>query len=442
MTTVRVINQAANLIQTQTTTVAGTWLATETVKLTINNVDFVITIGTLVTAAQVATTIMQAFMGTPFTDTSASCQPTIAQKGAQSIPTMTEITATNPSAGVVLFTGDIAGKPFVMASTTTSASGTVTDASVLAATGGKFWDNQDNYATNSVPVNNDALVLDSGDNTTGLLYNLTTGIQLVSMDVTAGFLGDIGLAEINLDNRQATYSEYRTPRYLTFANNSVTTTYTIGQGLGGGSQRLFIDALAGQSIVNVFATGQREVPAVPPFLFKGTHASNKLTNINGDVGIAYFQGESATIAALISGGGANSNARTYCGAGVTLTTVTMGGGVLETHSAVTTANCYGGEWTHRAGNVTTMNVKGGKVIWQSNTTTPTITTLTVDDGGTFDKSQDDRPLTITNALLLYKGSTFLDPNGTVILSGGYQLVGCSIDDVTLDLGPNRSFTVS
>ena len=42
-------------------TVAGTWAAGDTATITINGKSLVVTIGSLVTTAQVATTIVQAF---------------------------------------------------------------------------------------------------------------------------------------------------------------------------------------------------------------------------------------------------------------------------------------------------------------------------------------------------------------------------------------------
>jgi hypothetical protein len=417
-----------------TITVAGTWVAAETITLTIASVEFVITIGSLVTTTQVATTIKEAVNGTTLTDTTATCLPTIAQGGAQVIPMFSELTATSSGAVVTI----TSSKEFTLASTETSTSGTVTDASVSSADGLYHFGNQDNWSGNTVPVDTDTIVFDAGSR--GPLYGLLPAIQPAAVEIPNSFLGKIGLAEINIDNPAKTYSETRT-KYLTFDDNSATTTYTIGHGVGTGSGRLRLSAGAGQAVWNVRGSGTRELTSTPCVLLIGTHASNELNNFDGDVGVAFYGGETSTLATLRNGSGARSVAKTWCGSGVTLSscTVTMNGGTLTTNSAISAANVYEGTWTHRAGNVATVNVDGGTVNWEAGSAT--ITTLRI-GSATFDKSRDPRPLTVTNAVLLYAGATLNDPNGTITFSGGITLVRCTLDDVTLNLGPNRTYTIS
>jgi hypothetical protein len=44
---------------------------------------------------------------------------------------------------------------------------------------------------------------------------------------------------------------------------------------------------------------------------------------------------------------------------------------------------------------------------------------------------------------MYKDSTFVDQNGSLTLSGGFQSVGCKVGDVReIDFGFNRNFTVA
>lgn len=438
MATRRFTPNAAPIYQTDTLTIGGTWLAGETVTITIANVDFVVTIGSLVTTAQVATTIKQAFNGETLTDTDASCIPTIAQGGAQAIPAFAEIGATVASS-VVTFTGKTAGKPYVLATTEGSTSGTVADASVTAAVGPSHFSQQDNWSGNTVPVDNDAIVIDQGEGE--ILHGLTPAIQPASVEIPQSFLGMVGLAAINADVTYKPYTEYRTD-YLTFDDNSATTTYTIGHGAGGGSGRIKINAGAGQSNWVVRGSGTRELTSTPCVLIKGSHASNELNNWNGDVGVAFYSGETAVIATLRTGNGVASSAQTYCGAGVTLSgcTVTMNGGTMTTNSAISSVTISNGTWTHRAGNVTTLNVDGGTVYWEAGSAT--ITTLKVGTDGIFDKSRDSRPLTVTNAVQLYKGATISDPNGTITFTGGFKLNRCRLEDVTLDLGPDRTYTVT
>lgn len=438
MATRRFTPNAAPVFQVDTLTIGGTWLAGETVTITIANVEFVVTIGSLVTTAQVATTIKQAFNGETLTDTDASCTPTIAQGGAQAIPAFAEIGAT-VSGSVVTFTGRTAGKPYVLATTEGSASGTVSDSSVTSAVGPAFFSQQDNWSGNTVPVDNDAIVIDQGSGQ--LLHGLTPAIQPASVEIPLSFLGVVGLAAINADVSYKPYTEYRT-EYLTFDDNSVNASYTIGHGAGSGSGRIKLDCGAGQATWVVRGSGTRELSSTPAVLLKGTHSSNELNNLNGDVGIAFYSGETAAIATLRTGNGVSSAAQTYCGAGVTLSgcTATMNGGTMTTNSAISSVTISNGTWTHRAGNVTTLNVDGGTVYWEAGGAT--ITTLRVGTSGIFDKSRDSRPLTVTNAVQLYKGATINDPNGTITFSAGFKLNRCRLADVTLNLGPDRTYTVT
>lgn len=432
----RLLNNAAATRNVHTITIAGTWVAADTITITIGGVALVITVGSLVTVTQIAVTVVQAILGTTFTDTTAVVAPA---NGGQTLPMFTEFTATS-ALGVVTLTASTTGKPFTVTTTKSSTSGTVADAETIAATGPLFFSNAVNFSGATVPVDNDTITIDSGN--VGLTYGLTTSIQPLVYNQTQGFTGDIGLAQINLDSRQNSYAEYRTPQYLTFDDNSATCVYTIGEGQGAGSQRTKIDAGAGQGTFVIIASGQRELQNVPAILLKGTHTSNSLTVRDGDVGVAFYDGETSTFATINMGSGINSQGRLVCGTGTTLSscTIAMIGGTLETNSAISVVNIYGGEWTHQNGNVATLNAFGGKVIWKANSAT--ITTLAVGSSGTFDKSQDARPLTVTNVVKIYKGATLRDPYKTITFSAGIQLVDCTLDDVTLDVGPNRTVTVS
>jgi hypothetical protein len=114
MATLRWKPASLNKKQTYTITVANTWAQNDTATITIDNVAFIVTIGTLVTTAQVATTIQQALSGTTLTDTSASCTIAVADGGAALIPQFSEFTATVSSSVVTLTgngTGALAGRP-------------------------------------------------------------------------------------------------------------------------------------------------------------------------------------------------------------------------------------------------------------------------------------------------------------------------------------------
>src|SRR5690349_5313370 len=165
MATLRWKPASLNKRQTYTITIANTWAQNDTATITIDNVAFVVTIGTLVTTAQVATTIQQALSGTTLTDTSASCTISIADGGAASIPQFSEFTATVSSSVVTLTangSGALAGKPFTVSVTeSTAGTGTAAGAAGITATSQYHASEVDNWG-NAAPADNDTLVWDEG----------------------------------------------------------------------------------------------------------------------------------------------------------------------------------------------------------------------------------------------------------------------------------------
>lgn len=433
MSTRRWLGTAKKVKQVSTITIGGTWLAAETITVTIGTVDLVLTIGTLVTTAQVATSLQQAWAGTTLTDTTAASSPAISDGGGVYLGQFAGITATVLNS-VVTLTGTL-GRPFTFAVNKSSTSGTVAGATTTSATGPNFFSDADNWSGNAVPVDNDTVVFDSGN--VDCLYGLEPAIQPAAYIQTRGYSGKIGLPDTNVDTAAKPYSEYRTT-HLTFDNNSVTCAYTIGQGTGQGSGRTRIDAGGGQSTVAVYSTGTAETTGVPAFRFLGTHASNAFTALGGDCGIADIPGQVATIATLRSvGSSQGSSPILVVGSGVTLTTTTVDGGAVTINCAATTVTQSGGTLTWRDGAITTLTVKDGTCYHFGS---GTVTTLKVYKA-TFDRSGDDRAVTVTNAVQLYAGFSFLDPNAGVTASAGYVL-NCRLADGKFDVGVGRTVTVS
>jgi hypothetical protein len=433
--------KAKNVTQVNTVTIANTWAANDTITITVDGIEFVVTIGSLVTTSQVATTLYEAFNGSgSLTDTTASCSPTMAQGGAQAIPQLKEIVATVSSA-VVTLTARTSGKPFTITVTeTTAGTGTATGATATAATGQNFWDNADNWSGDTVPVDDDVVVFNSG--AISCKYNLTTAIQPAQVIVTKGYTGTIGLPEINIDSSSYPYNEYRT-KYLTFDDNSVTCTYDLAYGEGSGSGLIRISAGAGQSIFNTYGTGSRLVTGQPTILLIGTHAANVLNTPQGDVGVAFFASETSTLVAIRCGNGTTSGATVVCGSGVTLTSavIDVHGGNLTVNSATASAdvdiNSNGTFTALGTGAHADIDVQNGTCNYF---TSGTLTTLAVRSAGVFNK--DSRAATITNAIQLYKGATLKDPNKAITASGGYKLNGCVPIDVTWNVGTDRTYAVT
>ena len=440
MATCRWIGNSLNRKQVTRITVANTWTAADTYTLTIDNIDFILTIGTLVTTAQVATTIFQALTGTTFTDTTASCTIPVADGGAFLIPQFSEFTATNNTASQVDLTGNgstpaaLAGKPFTIAVTGdgTASTGTAAISSITVPTSQYHADQVDNYSGNALPTGGtDTLIFDNGS--VDMRWGLDYATTLTAITKYKSYSGNVGLPEVNTDNASKPYHEYRTT-YLT-CTGCTTANLEVGEGTGSG--RFKLNTGTGQSAINVFGRGQRVETGVPCILWKGTHASNTLSNIAGDVGVAFFGGETATVATLVNGDGPQSQANTVCGTGCTLTTVTMNGGTLETNSAITTANQFGGlAWVHKSGTVTTANIYGGTHYPNGAATYTTLNLF----GGTFDASKGNTSFT-ASTINIYKGAKYIDPQGR---SGNpaFVLKGCTLADVTIVLPANKTITYS
>src|SRR3972149_4873907 len=101
----RWLGRAGAVAEVNTITIALTWAAGDTITVTINAKDLLVTIGTLVTTAQVATTLKQAWEGETFTDTTATVRPA---GGGPDFTEYAEITAT-VSGSVGTLTGDTGG---------------------------------------------------------------------------------------------------------------------------------------------------------------------------------------------------------------------------------------------------------------------------------------------------------------------------------------------
>lgn len=440
MATKRWTGNALAVKQVTTIAVTGTWATNDTATITINGKDLTVTVGAAVTVAGVVAAIVAAINATSATDGVIGTESR--NVGGQEIPELTEVVASGSTSPITLTAVD-AGKPFtVTTSETTAGDGELGDPSnTTAATGPNHWDNADNWSTGSLPADTDDVVIDTGD--ISILYGLDQGaITLTSLTVTAGFTGTIGLPELNVDSTTNTYREYRS-RYLTLGNaaDANPTAITIGEGDGNGSGRIKLDSADSQVTLNVLGTGTRLESAVPSLLWKGTHASNVVNVTRGQVGVAQYAGETATVATLRVGFVNNQagDSIVYCGSGTTLTTVNQTGGILTTNSNVTTVNQTGGELIHQAGTLGTLNCDAGEVRYLS---TGTLTTANVGSGGTLDFRRDMRGRTVTNCNL-YEGSSYFDPNGTVTHTNGIDLIRCTPADlVAFAIPPHRTITLS
>ena len=339
------------------------------------------------------------------------------------------ITWSVPSGSTIRGTADIAGIPFTAALTETGAgTGAVTDFSATTANAGpNDWSTASNWDTGVVPVDNDDVIIENS--AVSILYGLAqSSIDLTSLTIQSTFTGTIGLPRTNADG----YVEYR-PTYLQIGSalSSIT---------GSGSGRIKIDNGTDQGAVYIYGSGTRAETGIPSILLLGSHASQAVTINKGDVGIGFFGGETAVVAALNVGYMSQqaSDSKLAIGSGVTLTALTINGGVTTCNSAATTIVQEAGTLTiGEDATATTLTVRGGTCYYNSSGTTTTGNAV----GGVLDFRQDSRGRTFTNANV-YKGATIYDPMASVTWTNGLDLQQTGLEAVTLQLGPHRTWTPS
>ena len=368
---------------------------------------------------------------------------TFSQTG-NNIGEFARITATVASS-VVTLTADDGGVPFTLSvSESTAGTGIATEATATAATGPNHFSNADNWSGDTVPVDGDDVVFDSGDS--DCLYGLATAIQPASISITQGYTGRIGLPKTNEDEPTLPYDEYR-EEYFQLTNDVGTSSSIIefGSGAGTGSGRIKLDLNdAGNITVNVFDSGQREETDVPAILLKGTDADTILNLNRGDVGVAFFDGESGHLATVRVGYIDNQagDSQLVLGSGVDLTNsaLSISGGAVQIDSTTSsgTIDMYEGELTILSGAHADIDIDGGVCYYRS---TGTATTIRVGGGGTLNFTRDINARTVTNCEL-HAGGSILDPFKSVTWTNGVDVTRAGLGEVTLDLGVHLTLTPS
>lgn len=390
-----------------TLTVALTWAALDTATVTINSKPLVLTVGSLVTTAQVAQSISEMMSGTTFTDTTASASETGNEVGEFQELSETVV------ASVVRVLGE-KGKPFTLtASEVTAGSGTVTQAVSIAANGPFFWDSVNNWGGSAIPADADVIYIDNSD--VNILYGmLQSAIEPAAMYIAMSYTGQIGLPETNQNG--SPYLEYR-PAYLQIGPAIL----QIGAGLGTGSGRIKIDCTSDICALTVINSGS-SIDELPAILWKGTNAGNTLIMQGGSLGIGVFGSEVATLSTFTVNGGT-----LILGAGVTLSgALVVNAGNVTINSAIAgSLTVNGGTVTiNGTGAVAQLTILGGTVIYNTNGTLGGATVI--GGSGTLDFGQDSRATTVTNPIDMYGlNSLGLDPKkrlGAIVVDGNQGAV--------------------
>ena len=418
MATRRWRGDAVPVADVWTITPGGT-IGTETFTMTINGKDVTYT-------AQSGDTVALVVAGL------------VAAWNNSTIPEFAEATAVNSTTHATI-TMDAAGVPMVV-TCTASGSATLTPSNTTAATGPNFFSNADNWTGGAVPVDGDTVVFDSGG--VSCKYGISqSALTPAAFTVTMGFTGEIGLPESNV-SVGGTYREYRT-KFLTWCDSgdATNTSVRIGDGVGSGSGRLRLSFNTGRVTGMILNSGQRTDEGEPAITIQGSNANSEWNVLRGDVGFAFYAGESTQMATLRVGYIDNpiGDARVECGADLaTLTLVELSGGETALRSAVTTLSMWAGICSQYAGAVATLSIDGGTYYPKG---TSTVTTLNLGSGGNFDRRQDARDMTITNTNF-YEGFEYHDPNDTITNTNGIDFIRTTPAGGVFDVAPNKTWTAS
>ena len=347
----------------------------------------------------------------------------------------TEITFTNPSAGVVVATASVPGTPF--ANVLGTSAGLVLSTGNGLANGITTVHTKDNKSPSDVndaqnwlrvnlsttpPAKTRALPQSTADvvvadTSVPMLWNLDqlAAVQFNTYQRYQSFTSAIGLPENNPSGYtewRATYFKFVGPQGSVPAGGLV---MTLGVGAGQGPGRERYDVGSQQTTLNILAAGSAADEYGVRFL--GVHTANAFKLLgNVSLGIATGLGEKASLSSSTVDGGATVG----IGPNVTWTaasTLTMlGGSAILNAAPVTVAMNNGAQTTFETDGLTwpTVTAQGGCTLtWLAG---GTITTLTMTTGCTLDKSSDARALTITNSTIDGDSCQFVDPLNALVFT--------------------------
>lgn len=443
---VRWTGNAQDVAQVSTIAASGTWATGDTATVTCNKKSVTVTVGTAVTTADVVAALAAAINATSATADLVGDETR--NVGGQQILEFTEIVA-SASGSTLTLASVTPGIPFtVTRGEATAGSGALGAVTAVTAATGKHWlNNADNYEGGALPSDGDSLYVDAGG--VSILYGLdyfranSVGVDLI---VSTDFTGSIGRPLLTA----AGYQDYRLPRYLLFEGDSKDIDFIPGV-LGVSPQgSVWID-LQDQELVDVTVAATRGSGLAPNIFIAGADASNltnRLTVSSGSVAIepdeaATDPAKFAAFSGIVVGtpAGDPSDARVFIGRNAQLcmtSTIAVHSGVLTTYAgtevatdqAVTTI--YGGEFhTLAAGDNYSFDVRSGGSLYIKGSGTFDAITLR---GGRLDLSQATATQAI-NVLKAYAGSSIIDPNDRGV--NGFDMVGCTLSQLTLDLPANR-----
>ena len=329
-------------------------------------------------------------------------------------------------------TGSATGAGTPPGSNTATSPATLSTATVTSSAGPNDASVAANWSSGSLPTTGDTILITG--TSVSILYGLNTfsAVTVALLQIDGSFTGTIGLP----DRNSSGYYEYRQTFFRVNA-----TTVTIGANGGSGSGRIRLNLGTVATAISVYATASPLDTGLTALQIQGSNSSNTLYAYQGSIGLAIQTGLTAQFATVSVSfvNNKSSDVSLFGGAGLTLGTLNQFGGSVTLQAGFTTAQCNAGTlYVLGTGAATTITIDGGSLEWYSS---GTITTLNVGPTGSADFSLDSRSKTVTTTVL-YSGAKLTDPNKVVTWTNGIQLSQCRFDDVTLDLGENRTFALT
>lgn len=425
MSTIYATHGAAAVKQIDSLPVTGTWTAADTVTLTMNGKDLIVTIGADTSTTQVAEAIRDAWNGGDRLNSENGGTDATSNFGGQEFGEYAEAEASiDPdAASTVLITGRRAGVPFTLSvAVTTFSDGDISESTTQAATGPWHWDNGDNWSGGSAPANDDVVVLkdQSGPNI-GFKYGLPNASKEVTIEHWMSYTGQIGLPPVNTDNPGKPYPEYR-QRYVRLddAGGGTDIAHRFGLGKDGtGSPLINLNHTTVKCSPVVYNTGTPQIQGLKALNICCTANTSTLNILGGSVDYgSQDSGTSAFVTVTQSGGDSRGVAGLKAGSAVTCSGGMM---LIGGTTAITTLVCYGGtvRLEGQTATITTVNIMEGGVVDQSSTGL-TISTANVFAGGTLDLRNNAGAWTLTNGTV-HRGGRFLDPYRRTTMSNALKI---------------------
>lgn len=334
----------------------------------------------------------------------------------------------------VLLTSVVAGTPFTV---TGSATGgiTATVTLVTAASGPNHFTTAQNWVGGVAPVAGDDLLF--ADTDQSLLYALEdVSNNYGNITIDSSFVGAIGLPPTNSNG----YQEYR-PRFLKLGDGTSAFAVTIGLGTGRQPERVLIDANNASVTAAIYGTGSNSADSDYPVVIKNPDNASVINLYAGRLQVD-ADSSGACSAVRVTPSGQSQDASLLLGANIAAGDVLLAGGAVELRGSATTLVASDGATVEAMLGFTCPTItvaSGAELRWRS--TAGIATRLTVQHGGRVDFSGQGGSKTVA-ACDLYATGSISDPLAVVTWTAGIAIKGCTIGDVTLDLGRGRTLQVS